>query len=165
MALGTCLFCLSISECLCDVLCRVVFVLSRVRRVCQASPQWPLCTVIRSSPSRFVVGTHSCSVRACSQHKSEQGHWIGGAGGRGQLLSFVLCIKLLASWDLLSISELRYIRRRILSKMRGGYWYWSRKWNGTDGEPCNSFWKLLSLATKPEYWSFVFSPVVRRYPV
>lgn len=61
----------------CDVLCRVVLVLCPVHRVCQASPQLLLCTVIRSSPSRFVVDTHACSVRARNQHKSSKNSSTG----------------------------------------------------------------------------------------
>lgn len=52
------------------VLCCFGTMLCCVPRVCQASPQSLLCTVIRSSPSRFVVDMYLFSQVSLYQHKS-----------------------------------------------------------------------------------------------
>lgn len=52
------------------VLCCFGTMLCCVPRVCQASPQSLLCTVIRSSPSRFVADTYLFSQVSLYQHKS-----------------------------------------------------------------------------------------------
>lgn len=52
------------------VLCCSRTMLCCVPRVCQASPQLLLCTVIRSSPSRFVADMYLFSQVSLYQHKS-----------------------------------------------------------------------------------------------
>lgn len=64
-------------KCLCDVLCRIVLVLCHVLRACQAFPQLLPCTVIRSSPSRFVDDMHAYSVRGTISIRVNKSHpWV-----------------------------------------------------------------------------------------